>query len=624
MGRRWLLRFAILVLLGMAAASASAQSTPGVSPAGTSGAGGSDPTPLARVVRIDAVVTDRLGRPILDLEPGDFEVVEDGVVQKLHAVELRSAAARPAGTTALPPIASPLDEELAAREPGARVFALLLDEFHVSAGPNSERVRETFSRFLDQHIRPSDLIAVLRPLESVTDIRFTRGSAAARQAIQEFSGRKGDYEARTEFEEKYIGRAPETVRAARAQIVMSGLRALTSRLGELAPDRAAIVLVSEGFTGARMHERARRVPDVQGLVRSASRAHVAVYAFNPAGAAGPSDEADEVDNSRRFLQTLAGETGGEAVLSAAAMQAGLERVSRDLDGYYLLSYTSSHAAAGRFYDVQVRTRRRDAVVRARTGYWAPAPSESHGAEGRPAAPRRVLRRSPLIDTWLGFTVSADGVQQVTFTWEPAESRGPGKIQRPSVVALKVTTREGALLFEDEISAPRADDAVGRQEAAFFEAPPGPIQLDLAIFAADGTQIDTAAHDVEVPNSRRADPLILPPQVFRSASAREFREISRDPAAAPVPAREFRRTERLLLRVPTHSRSGASIALDARILNRTGQALRPIEPMKATVGAGIVQFDVPLGWLAPGEYAIELNAKSAAGAAKEIVRFKVTG
>jgi hypothetical protein len=230
----------------------------------------------------------------------------------------------------------------------------------------------------------------------------------------------------------------------------------------------------------------------------------------------------------------------------------------------------------------------------------------------------------LIDTWLGFTVSADGVQQVTFTWEPAESRGPGKIQRPSVVALKVTTREGALLFEDEISAPRADDAVGRQEAAFFEAPPGPIQLDLAIFAADGTQIDTAAHDVEVPDSRRADPLILPPQVFRSASAREFREISRDPAAAPVPARGFRRTERLLLRVPIYSRSGASIALDARILNRAGQALRPIEPMKATVGAGIVQFDVPLGWLAPGEYAIELNAKSAAGAAKEIVRFKVTG
>ena len=40
--------------------------------------------------------------------------------------------------------------------------------------------------------------------------------------------------------------------------------------------------------------------------------------------------------------------------------------------------------------------------------------------------------------------------------------------------------------------------------------------------------------------------------------------------------------------------------------------------------GIVQFDVPLGWLAPGEYAIELNAKSAAGAAKEVVRFKVTG
>lgn len=628
MGCCWSPRFAVLpLIIGTAvAASTSVQDTPGAPPAVQSGPRDSDPAPIARVVRIDAVVLDTQGRPVLNLAPDDFELVEDGVVQKLHAVELRRPAARAAGSIALPPIESPRDEARAARDPSTRVFALLLDEFHVSAGANSERVRESVSQFVEQHIRPSDLVAVLRPLDSVTDIRFTRGPEAAREAIRAFRGRKGDYEARTEFEQKYIGRAPEAVRAARAQIVMSGLRALTSRLGELEPDRAAIILVSEGFSSARAHDRARRIPDVQGLVRSASRARVAVYAFNPEADSGQAG-AGERASGRQFLRAIAEETGGEAVMNPAELEAGLARAARDLDGYYLLSYTSSHAATGRFYGVQVRARRSGAFVRTRTGYWAPIPPELlHGAEGRPGVPARVIRRSPLIETWLGLTVTPDGVQHATFTWEPAESRAQARNagRSPSVVALRVTSREGAVLFDGEISAPRAGRAVGRQDAAFFEASPGLIQLDLAIFAADGTRIDSAAHDVDVPDSSRADPLILPPQLFRSNSAREFREISRDPAAAPVPTREFRRTERLLLRVPAYSPGGSAIALSARVLNRSGQMLRPIEPMPAPAGQDIRQFDLPLGWLAPGEYAIELNATSSAGAAKEIVRFRVTG
>lgn len=627
MARCWSRRFAILPLIigPTVAVHTSAQDTPSALPSRQSGPRDSDPAPIARVVQIDAVVFDTQGRPILNLAPEDFELVEEGVVQKLHAVELRRPAELQADSIPLPPIESPRDEARAARDSSARVFALLLDEFHVSAGANSERVRESLSQFVEQHIRPSDLVAVLRPLDSVTEIRFTRGSDAAREAIRAFSGRKGEYEARTEFEQKYIGRAPEAVRAARAQIVMSGLRALTSRLGELEPDRAAIILVSEGFSSSRAHDRARRIPDVQGLVRSASRARVAVYTFNPETASR--EAGAEAESGRQFLRAIAGETGGEAVMNPAELEAGLERVARDLDGYYLLSYTSSHAATGRFYGVQVRARRNGARVRTRTGYWAPIPPDLlHGAEGRPAVPARAIRRSPLIETWLGLTVTPEGVQQVTFTWAPAELRTQVRnaVRSPSVVALKVTSKEGAVLFDGEISAPREGRAVGRQDAAFFDAPPGPIQLDLTIFAADGTRIDSAAQDVDIPDSSRADPLILPAQLFRSSSAREFREISRDPAAAPVPAREFRRTERLLLRVPAYSPGGSAIALSVRVLNRSGQILRQLEPMPALAGRDIRQFDLPLGWLAPGEYAIELNATSGAGTAKEIVRFRVTG
>ena len=158
----------------------------------------------------------------------------------------------------------------------------------------------------------------------------------------------------------------------------------------------------------------------------------------------------------------------------------------------------------------------------------------------------------------------------------------------------------------------------------FDADPGRIQLDLEILAADGTSIDKAAHDVDVPDINRADPLILPPQVFRCASAREFREISENPYAAPIPSRQFRRTDRLFLRVHTHSKSGASVAVTVRVINRLGQVLREVQPMGSGSAAHLAQFDIPLAWLAPADYTIELTAKNSAGNAREVIRIRVTG
>ena len=556
----------------------------------------SEPEPTARIVKMDAIVTDKRGHPIPNLQAADFALVENGVSQKILAVE-------PAG--------------------GERVVALLLDEFHVAAGANTNRVREAAMRFVNEQLRPSDRLVVIKPLDSITNIQFSREREAARHAIETFSGRKGDYTALSEFEQKYIGRAPEAVQAARVQIVLSGLRALTTSLGELNAGRSAIVFVTEGFSrearDAR-RERERRMPDVQGLVRAASRHNIAIYGFNPAEQPAGAPEGDAA-----ILEALAAQTGGEAVAGGAALDVAFQRVSRDLEACYLLSYASSHSGEGRFYDVQVRTRVADAQVRMRSGYWAPLRIElASAADSRPAPPPRLLKRSVLIDTWLGLIVGTQGTQQVVFTWEPAMLRGRSRASsQASIVALRVTTKEGAVLFEGELRPPRSSLGPVRDQAAVFDADPGRIQLDLDILAADGTSIDKAAHDVDVPDINRADPLILPPQVFRCASAREFREISENPYAAPVPSREFRRTDRLFLRVPSHSKSGSNVAVTARVVNRVGQVLREIQPMKSG-GPEVAQFDIPLAWLAPADYTIELTAKNAAGNAREVIRIRVTG
>ncbi|HSC26211.1 MAG TPA: VWA domain-containing protein [Vicinamibacterales bacterium] len=580
-----------------------------------------NPEPAARSVRIDVVVTDRRGAPVLDLKPEDFQLVENGVAQRIDAVELRVTAADGSGATPFP-IENDADELRAARDPDTRIVGLILDEFHVGAGAASERVRQAVRQFIDERVHPGDLLAIMKPLDPVTAIRFTRDRSLARQAVESFAGRKGDYTPRTEFEKKYMGRAPAAVEFARVQIVMAALRAMVMKLGELETGRSAVVLVSEGFDLPDTRSRERRVPEVQGLIRAASRFNVAVYTFDPSG--GEALDASGADaGTEATLQSIAARTGGEAVAGTADLLSGLARVSRDLDAYYFVSYTSTHAADGRFYDIQVRTTRRDARVRTRSGYWAPLRSEllSARSEERRSAPVRALRRSPLIQTWLGLTVNPDGTERVTFTWEPANGASRAA---PVPHSMFVTvTRDGSVLYEGEISSARAQARGLLERAARFDTPPGRIQVDLTIYGADGSQIDTAAHDIDVPDAGRADPLILPPQVFRAGSAREFRELLAADAPAPVPSRTFRRTERLLLRVPAYSASGASIRLTARLTNRRGQVLRGLAP--AIIGSsGITQFDLPLASLAPGDYTIDLTASSERGSARELILFRVTG
>ena len=164
----------------------------------------------------------------------------------------------------------------------------------------------------------------------------------------------------------------------------------------------------------------------------------------------------------------------------------------------------------------------------------------------------------------------------------------------------------------------------RPSSAVFQTTPGRLQFDLTILQADGTRLDVGAMDFDVPGVRGANPVILPPQVFRAQSAREFRDLIADVNAAPVPDREFRRTERLLLRVPTFEPGGNAVQVSAKLVNRVGTLVLVLAPMPEESGQKLTQFDLPLARFAPGEYLIEVAAQSDAGTARELIRFRITG
>ena len=571
-------------------------------------------------LRIDAVVTDSQGRPILDLRPSDFELLENGVARPIESVQLRTL---PKDGGAPEDIRTQADEERAARQPGTRVFGFVLDEFHVNAGPSSDRARAAINEFIDQNLRPDDLAIVIKPLDSVAVIKFTRDRALLHGAVDSFAGRRGDYTPRTHFEELYIGRAPGAVAAARRQIVGAVLRELTMRLGELKADRGVIVLVSEGFQRDTVpSSRGARIPELDGVVRAASRYHLPIYTLNPSIAAEDDRDSGERDRSVAMLQWLSTETGGRA-MDGSELVAGMARLKHDLEAYYVVSYRPSQSD-GRFHPIALKAKRRDVRVHTAPGYWAPLPGEWRAAMASTAntlsVSRRALRRSPLIDAWVGVVPKADGRTEMVITWEP-RVRG---LTAPQVVAVKARTPSGTTLFDARVGQVGAASSAPSDNAR-FEVKTGRVEIDLTIYDVGGRTLDTDVRDFDVPDLRRqkAGPVLLAPEVVRARTLRDFQTAVGNPEAAPSSVRTFARGDRLLIRVPAFDASGTAVQVTAKILNGWGQPMRDIDSL-ATAPNGMSQFALPLAWLVPGEYQIELQCSNANGAVRQRITIRVTG
>jgi VWFA-related protein len=549
--------------------------------------------PAGSVIRMTAVVTNARGEAVPGLRASDFQIAIDGTPRPLETLEFKHNSTLP------------------------RVIALLLDEFHVDAD-NSVNVRDRLLSTVDAQLRPGDLVVVFKPLDSLTTIEPTADLAAVRQAISTFEGRKGDFTPRTAFELKYLAQAPNALAVSRAQIVSSALRALALRLGELPNTRPAIVLVSDGFARQRVD---RSVPaNLLSAVRVANRGDVPVYVFAPSPAP-PQLENGTDDPAVIALRAVAAQTGGDYYPGFAAFSDGMSRLFRELDSHYVLSYHSPHGDDGRFHSVQVSLNRPNALVRARAGYVAPLSSDLRTAMLPVTVPARVLRRSPLIQSWSGLTRTADGQARVTLTWQPAAIQPVrGATPKAALLAVTAKTPKGAVLFDGSVPAvggPAREDSAAQ---ARFDAPAGRIQIDMKVLDDKGVVLDTDSRDIEVPSLTGSHATILPPAVLRITTAREYRAALDDPTVPPLPAREFRRTERLLLRVPAYEANGAPARVGATLLNRWRQPIRALTPMNETSGDGVTQFDLLLAPFAPGEYTIRFTL----GSTSEQVTFKVTG
>ena len=545
-------------------------------------------------VRISTFVTDRQGKAVAGLTVKDFEIREDGVVQKIVAVE--------------------------SRQPEPRRLAILLDEFHVDAA-DSQRIRDAVSHFITAQLRPGDTAVILTPLDPRATIRLTGDREALLARVNTFAGRKGNFEPRTPLEEETMGRAPALVEAGRAQVVLSGLRALAAQLGA-SPGRSAILLVSEGFT--RQPSRrltVRGLPDPATVERFANRYDVPIYAFAPSG--GGSGEAAPITMLGRFVS----ETGG-TLARGGDLAANLVRAGQEIDSGYTVTYEPSRADDGRYHPVRVAVLRRGTEVRSRSGYVSSPSAEARRAlrEGPGTGavlPTRLLRRSPIIEVWSGVTrvMAAEG--RVMVTWAPGGPLVGAGRSSASRVALKATTRDGKILYEGLLAPVRAGEPFDKlaSDRAEFDAPSGRVQLDMTVLGLRGEKLDVDARDVEVPALTGTSPLLLPAILIATQSAREFRAVVADVNAAPGPSRLFRRTEHLVILVPAYA-GATPTPVTARLLNRLAQPMRDLATLPGD--GGVSQFELPLAPLAPGEYYLQFTVAGPKGPIDQRIVFRITG
>jgi VWFA-related protein len=376
-----------------------------------------DQKPSPFKVRVDLVQTDLIARDtrdrfVADLQPGEFEVYEDGIKQDVawltltHGGQVRDLM-RP---TPLPREGLVLPPSRPRSDASGRIFVIVLDDLHLDFG-STGRVRDLMSRMLRTLIHDGDMFGIVSTGTSSISEPLTYDRQVLESAIARM---KGEALTPTEIIQGLSSARGPTELRHRAHVAFSTVRELLRNLETVHQRRKAVLYLSSGydfnpFEDSRLDEQARRagvdvadlkndpfvraeqsgqllsegdlVQELAEIISAANRANATLYAIDPRGlVAGP--DVDQpiktqewlafVRDSQDSLRVMADGTGGLAVVNMNDFDAAFRRIDADTSDYYVLGYYSNNAdTSRRTRRIEVRTTRRDVRVYNRTSYTLP-------------------------------------------------------------------------------------------------------------------------------------------------------------------------------------------------------------------------------------------------------------
>ena len=595
----------------------------------------------ANLVRVDAYPS-KDGRIIDGLTVEDFELLEDGVPQKIESFQfVRYEQHTPAGERR-DPNSQREGFELAA-DPSYRVFVIYLDNLHVDI-TGSHRVRGALITFLTRVLGRNDLFGVLTTQHTINELMLGQKTEFIEEQLTKYWDWGRGARVLDDDEDLFIGLcfpegAGDLRQRRRLDAVFTGLEGLITGLAGIREERKNILLVSNGWTlpgrGVRPEDTKPIAPRVgvtnagkmtlgrtqpgeidprvcedlmqrlmaidfrsrmADLVRLARESNVTFYTIKPSGLSAAADNA-QMDS----LLTLSNNTDGIGVANTNNLTGGAMRIGDDLSASYILGYYPTNTKAdGRVRRITVRLKGTKEAVRARREYRAPTEEEMASmraataplAAPEPAPPSEsalaeLKRLRPGAALHTRGTILGDELVLTTELTAPEVEAGRWKSGGEVQVMVSVANGDVLTTARGKIE-PGARAAVIRiplQNAAGpFEAAVR-VRNDMDGNAQDGVSV-----------ARRTS-LLGDPLIFRLTTPTSPR---------PAGSVQFRRTERIRVQ---WSVSAATDARAARLLGRDGVPLAlPVTLTERDEGG--IRFlvaDLNLAPLTAGDYIIEVEA-----------------
>jgi len=371
------------------------------------------------LVQVDAIVTDKQGRPVTDLRPEDFELSESGRIRPITNFSYISLTAEqpiPSTTTSsrttkrdVRESVPPVTLHAARPEQVGRAIAILIDDFGLSF-ESFARLRSALERFIEQHTLPTDFIGVIRGSGGPGSMQqFTANRTQIIATIKRLrwypTGRGGmsSFESLSPIDNDQNGLDLKGYSNNRP-MNLSNKEYFGGSLGALGfviegmshfPGRKSIVLISENLPVTNREAQASGITNaLDKLLRLANQYSIVISTMDARGlpkAGLTADDsqynlaANQVDSRLKDrgirnmaqpdpLQYIATQTGGVFIRDDNDLADGLRRIVDSEQGYYLLAYRpddvdlSPEKARGRSYKVILRLKRPDLELRTRSEF----------------------------------------------------------------------------------------------------------------------------------------------------------------------------------------------------------------------------------------------------------------
>lgn len=397
-------------------------------------------------VVVNVSVSDANGKPVTNLTRNDFLLYEDGKQQTLLSCDLQRLESRPIAAPAQQlkqraetpaPAPSPtkaVAQDLRTKFQDRRLIILFFD-FSSMQPPEQVRATEAAIKFLTTQMTASDTVSIMvfgSTLKTVQD--FTGDRDLLISTIKGFHiGESSELASMADTgadaeDQSGLFVADETeFNIFNTDRKLAALEDATRRLAQY-PEKKALVYISSGVEKTGVDNQSQ----LRATVNAAVRANVAFYPIDARGltASAPGGDAsqagavgsnlysgrgqralrDSFQNQQETLFTLASDTGGKALLDSNDLTLGITQVQKDIDSYYILTYSSTNTAEdGKYRRIQVKLAPRLATLKAkldyRKGYFAPTTfAHMHESDKEAQLQRALESENPVTDLPLAVEV----------------------------------------------------------------------------------------------------------------------------------------------------------------------------------------------------------------------------